>query len=198
MLRSTAGAITSLGLVLLLIALVVVPAAPVLAATPTLDVSTACDGNDHVVYWTTTSTDPTSDGGTADGAVTVTESLDYFGSITETVIVGEYNAGNGYQMSGSFIGLDEVITAPVGGAWVKVTVEVDGFNRRHRPEFCRDVIVDPHRAMQARHHNHGGNDDHDTCDDRRGSRRILRARTRHCHLPDHRDGERPTMGRREW
>ena len=128
MLRSTAGAITSLGLVLLLIALVVVPAAPVLAATPTLDVSTACDGNDHVVYWTTTSTDPTSDGGTADGAVTVTESLDYFGSITETVIVGEYNAGNGYQMSGSFIGLDEVITAPVGGAWVKVTVEVDGFN----------------------------------------------------------------------
>ena len=63
MLRSTAGAITSLGLVLLLIALVVVPAAPVLAATPTLDVSTACDGNDHVVYWTTTSTDPTSDGG---------------------------------------------------------------------------------------------------------------------------------------
>ena len=60
--------------------------------------------------------------------MTVTESLDYFGSITETVIVGEYNAGNGYQMSGSFIGLDEVITAPVGGAWVKVTVEVDGFN----------------------------------------------------------------------
>ena len=127
--RSAAGVVTSLGLVMLLIALIVVPATPVFAATPTLDVTNACDGDDNlVVFWTTTSTNQTPDGGTADGAVTVTESLDYNGSITDTVVVGEYNDGNGYEMSGSFIALDGTFVPGVSGGFVKVTVEVDGFN----------------------------------------------------------------------
>ena len=128
-LRSTAGVVTSLGMVLLLIAVIVVPAVPVLAATPTLEVTTECaDNDDHIVNWVTTSSNPTPDGGTADGGVTITQTVDYQGVVTESTVVGEYNAGNGYTLAGSFEGLDHHFVPGLPPAFVMVTVEVDQFN----------------------------------------------------------------------
>jgi hypothetical protein len=123
-LRSTAGVVTSLGMVLLLIAVIVVPATPALAATPTLEVTTECaDNDDHIVNWVTTSSNPTPDGG-----VTITQTVDYQGIVTESTVVGEYNAGNGYTLAGSFEGLDHHFVPGLPPAFVMVTVEVDQFN----------------------------------------------------------------------
>ena len=93
--RSTAGAITSLGLVLLLIAFIVVPAGPVLAAAPELVTSITCEGSTNTIHWTASSSDPSPGGGTADGAVRIIAQRDFEGQITSFLIeTGEFNAAN--------------------------------------------------------------------------------------------------------
>lgn len=120
--RGTAGVMTTLGVVFVLIAFVIVPAGPVLAADPLLETSIRCDDEVNTISWTASSSDPSPDGGTADGAVRVVAQRDLSGVITSfTIATGEFNDANGYSMSGDF------------QPWInridwRIIVEVDAFN----------------------------------------------------------------------
>lgn len=123
-LRSTAGAFTTLGLAMLLIAMVVVPATPAFAAEPLLDTLRQCDAAEEQTNWswTASSSDPSPDGGTADGAVRVIAERDVNGVINRfTIATGEFNDANGYQMSGVFNPWQNNI-------YWRIVVEVEQFN----------------------------------------------------------------------
>ena len=122
--RTTAGAMTSLGLVMVMIALLVgVGATAAFAAQPLVEATVDCSDDTNTVLWSASSSDPSSDGGTADGAVTVIGEFQINGLDRRTTFgVGEFNDGNGWSMSGEFAPADH------SNFFYRVIVEVDAFN----------------------------------------------------------------------
>ena len=122
--RTTAGAMTSLGLVMVMIALLVgVGATAAFAAQPLVEATVDCSDDTNTVLWSASSSDQSSDGGTVDGAVTVIGEFQINGLDRRTTLgVGEFNDGNGYSMSGDFAPADH------SNFFYRVIVEVDAFN----------------------------------------------------------------------